>query len=138
MSTAITLDSGIKRFKFTDEDGDVFASFRLNPAAPSLTKRAEEVAAYLEEMAERELDLSSAAEFASFNDKLEEKMCYLLGYDAHDELFGVVEAATILPDGNLFAMAVLDIIAEAIQPELEKRAEKVHSEIEKYAAKYSE
>ena len=59
-----------------------------------------------------------------------------LGYDARDSIFGEVSAATVLPNGDLFAMVVLDTIAKAVKSESEKRAKKSDDAVKKYTAKY--
>lgn len=137
MGTTIKLDNGLKKFTFKDEDGDVFASFRINPASPGLAKRAEEVANYFEQREKTVSEISSVDEWKKFSDEIEKKIVDLLGYDAHDDLFGVVEAATVLPDGSVFAMAVLDVIADTIEPEITRRAEQVQAKADYYAAKYN-
>ena len=39
-------NTGVIRFEFEDEDGEVFSSFRMNPTDVNLVKRAEEVSEY--------------------------------------------------------------------------------------------
>lgn len=131
------LDSGIQKYTFTDSDGDVIASFRMNPADVRLAKKCEEVAQYFEELSKTAPDVSTADEMVKYNDQLEGKMCYLLGYDVKPDLFGVMSATTILPDGTLFVGKVIDTIAETVKPELEKRAKKMQASVTKYTAKYN-
>ena len=122
------------KFRFTDEDGDVVSSFRMNPADIKVAIRSEEVSKYLEERKSALSGNMAATDMADFNDELEEKICYVLGYDARSELFKApLTATTILPSGDLFAVAVMDKIVEAVKPEIEKR----RANMEKAAAKYT-
>lgn len=130
------LGSSLLKFTFSDADGDVIAHFRMNPADVRLAVRCEEVAAFLEEKKNSAPENATVAEIAAYNDMLEEKICYLLGYDAKPTLFGLLSATTILADGDLFAFKVLDKIVEAVEPEIRKRKEKSQAAISKYTAKY--
>lgn len=129
------IGSAFLKFQFSDDDGDIVSSFRMNPADIKVAIRSEEVSKYLEERKSALSGNMSAADMAKFNDELEEKICYVLGYDARSELFKApLTATTILPNGDLFAVAVMDKIVEALKPEIEKR----RSNMEKAAAKYTD
>lgn len=129
------IGSAFLKFQFSDDDGDIVSSFRMNPADIKVAIRSEEVSKYLEERKNALSGNMSAADMAKFNDELEEKICYVLGYDARSELFKApLTATTILPSGDLFAVAVMDKIVEALKPEIEKR----RSSMEKAAAKYTD
>lgn len=128
------IGSAFLKFTFSDDDGDIVSSFRMNPADIKVAIRSEEVSKYLEERKSALNGNMTAADMAKFNDALEEKICYVLGYDARSELFKApLTATTILPNGDLFAVAVMDKIAEAVKPEIEKR----RANMEKAAAKYT-
>lgn len=132
ISTKVSL--GRMTFTFTDENDAVFAFFRMNPADVNLAKRCEEVADKYSNREEK--NFSTAAEAAEYGAELEEQICYILGYDARENVFGEVPALTVLPDGNLFAFIVLETIAEKVRFEIEKRREKANAAISKYTAKY--
>lgn len=125
---------GKLNFTFTDEDGNAFSSFRMNPADFSIAARCSEVSEYFSE--HEDISGESIEGVLLFNKELEEKICYILGYDARDSIFGEVSAATVLPNGDLFAMVVLDTIAKAVKSESEKRAKKSDDAVKKYTAKY--
>lgn len=126
-------DAGHMRFTFCDAEGEVIASFRVNPTDTGLLARAEEVAEYF-----RSLAADAALPAAEQSRRIEEKLSYLLGYDAADELFGRVPAMTVSPDGEIFAVAVLDAVAESVVPEIRRRAEKLRERTAKYTARYGE
>lgn len=127
-------DTGVIKIEFRDADGDVFASLRVNPTDAGLLTRAGEVSEFL-----RSVDAGSLADAGTielFNKTLEEKISYLLGYDAREELFSRVTATTISPDGELFARAVIDAVADAVSPELQRRAERLRERVASYTGKY--
>ena len=125
---------GKLNFTFTDEDGDVFSSFRLNPADIGVANRWAEVADFFGKRQDNEI--SSIADVVRLNTELEEKICYVLGYDCRKTVFGEVPATTVLPSSEMFAMVVLETVANAVKPELEKRNKKSEAAIAKYTAKY--
>lgn len=131
------LDSGIQKFTFTDSDGDVIASFKLNPTDVRLAKRCEEISEQMEKMSENAPEIATVADAAKYNAELEEKVCYMLGYDAKESLFSFLSATTILPDGSLFAQKVVERIVDAVEPEVKKRAQKMQAAVSKHTAKYN-
>lgn len=129
-------NTGLIKFTFTDENGDVFSSFRMNPTDVNLLTRFEEISEYFKNRKEEVPENASGAELKALNDEIEEKINYLLGYDASKDIFGVLTATTVNPDGEIFAWMVLDFITEKLAPEIEKRTKKMQENISKYTAKY--
>lgn len=124
-------------FTFSDEDGEVLSSFKMNPADIKVAVRSEEVSKYLDERKAALSGRMTMADMAEFNDELEEKICYVLGYDARSELFKApLTATTILPSGDLFAVLVMEKIVEAVKPEIEKRRANMEKAAAKYTGKY--
>ena len=136
MEATRQFNTGLIKFTFTDENGDVFSSFRMNPTDVNLMARMEEVSAYFESRKKDAPEKASGSELKAFNDEIEEKINYLLGYEASKDIFGVLTATTVNPDGEIFAWAVMDFIAEKLKPEIEKRAQKMQANVSKYTAKY--
>lgn len=128
--------TGLIDFTFTNENGEVFSSFRMNPTDVNLMARAEEVSAYFDSRKKDAPENASGAELKAFNDEIEEKINYLLGYEASKDIFGVITATTVSTDGEIFAWVVMDFIKEKLAPEIEKRAKKMQKNISKYTAKY--
>lgn len=124
-------DTGRVRVTFEGEGRDVIASCSFDPTDTGLLSRAEEVASFFSSGMEDSLDDARA-----LSDLIEEKICYMLGYDAREELFGRVSATTISPDGELFAFAVLDTISCAMGAELESRGAALRERVGHYTAKY--
>lgn len=126
--------SVFQKFRFFDSDGELLGKCRINPADPKLAARCEEVSKYFDKKGSGAPN--SAAELEKCNDEIEEKICYLLGYDARQELFGQLPACSVLPDGDLYVNKVMGRIVEAVEPEAKKRAENMQAAIAKHTAKY--
>lgn len=131
-----SLSSALLKFTFTDADGDVFASFKLNPADIRLVSRCEELAKFFDQIKDDTSKINTSEEMIKYNDLVEEKFNYLLGYDARGSLFGMMSATTILPDGDIFATKVLDKIIDAVGPEIAKRRQNMQAAVRKHTEKY--
>ena len=132
------IDDGILTFTFTNNQNEIFASFRLNPTDVNIAARAEEVSAFFEKMEETVKNIASAKEAAKLNELIQDKINYLLGYEASKDLFREpITATTVFGNGQMFANIVLDKVADAIAPEIEKRREKMQAEVDKYTEKYT-
>lgn len=136
MKATKQFNTGVIKFEFRDEDGEVFSSFRMNPTDVNLLKRMEEVADYFENRKFEVPEDVSGEELAAFNKEIEDKINYLLGYDAAKDIFSEITATTVSPDGDIFAFVVLETIAEELKPEMEKRQKSMEAAASKYTAKY--
>ena len=130
------LGSSILKFTFTDEDGDVVASFRLNPTDVRLAGRIQEAASFFAQMAKEAPADATVDDVLKYNNAVEDKICYVLGYDAKNSLFGFMSATTILEDGEMFAKKILDKIEAAVLPEIRKRKAALMAGVKKHTAKY--
>ena len=130
------LGSSILKFQFTDDDGKVVASFRLNPADVRLAGRVQEAANLFRKAAQSAPEQATVADILKYNNNVEEEICRVLGYDAHQELFGFMSATTILEDGEMFAQKILKRIEEAVLPEIQKRKAALAAAVKKHTAKY--
>ena len=127
------IDDGILTFTFTNNQNEIFASFRLNPTDVNIAARAEEVSAFFEKMEETVKNVASAKEATKLNELIQDKINYLLGYEASKDLFREpITATTVFENGQMFANIVLDKVADAIAPEIEKRIKKMQAEVDKY------
>ncbi len=137
MAWTIKTDSitGLMKFRLTDEDGDAVASFRLNPADARMLKGLGTACAEAQKMAETAPAVATTEDIAAYNDKLEGIICNGLGIK-HDAVFGVIPGTTILPDGDLYAVHALAVVADAMAPEVAKRKAQMRDAAAKYTAKY--
>lgn len=130
------IDTGLQVFTFTDLNDHVFASFHVNPADPGIAQRCQEVAEYF--AAKKDEKISTLDEIVEYGKRLTEKISYILGYDAAQDIFGEISAVTILPSGELYVLKVLDVIADAVMPEIRKRKAAMSEATKKYLAKYQQ
>lgn len=135
-SVNTSISSSLMTFNFRDEDDTVVASFKMNPADVKLAKRCEELAAYFEKLHEALPVQHSMDDLVKLNDEMEEKICYLLGYNARQSLFGMISATSIMADGKMFVVTVVDVITENIAPVVKQRVEAMAAAVEKHTAKY--
>lgn len=133
-----SIDDGLFLFTFTNKQGEVFSSFKLNPTDINIAVRAEELEDFFNQMQESIKKVSSSKEIAELNRQIEDKINYLLGYEASKDLFKEpITATTVFGNGQVFAYIVLDKIAEAVEPEIEKRKKKMQTAANKYIEKYT-
>lgn len=129
-------NTGRIKFIFKDENDEVFSSFRMNPTDANVIARAEEVSEYFEKRKNEVDHIVSGKELAKYNQEIEEKINYVLGYDASKEIFGEITATTISPEGEIFGVVLMDFIVEKLKPEIEKRRKIMNESIDKYTKKY--
>lgn len=129
----VSIKTGAITLTFTDEYDEVFASCRVNPTDVNMANRCEEIAEFFNNKSSKP---STIKDIVEENKEIEDKINYLLGYNAHNDLFSTIPATTILEDGSLFAEMVLDKIISVIKPELVKRKNKMKARMDKYTAKY--
>lgn len=129
-------NTGRIKFTFTDENGEVFSSFRMNPTDANVIARAEEISEYFNKRKLEVDEIVSGKDLAKYNKEIEDKINYVLGYDASKEIFGEITATTISPDGEIFGVVLMDFIVEKLKPEIEKRKKTMNAAIEKYTKKY--
>ena len=72
------LDAGFLKFVFTDNDGDVFASFKIKPTDPRLMERCKKISKFFDDLATDTQDMRTPAQW---EDLVEAKFCEFLGYD---------------------------------------------------------
>ena len=130
------IGSTFLKFTFTDSDGDVVASFRMNPADVKLVQRCQEVSAYFNDLRDNTPETATLEDALKMNAELESKICYLLGYDATETLFGLISATSVMSDGNMFIVHVMKKIVEAVGPEIRKRKQSMEKAVAKHTAKY--
>ena len=128
------IDDGFLLFTFTNKQGEVFSSFKLNPTDINIAARAEELETFFKQAQESVKNVSSSKEMAEIKDKIN----YMLGYEASKDLFKEpITATTVFGNGQVFAYIVLDKINEALTPEIEKRKKKMQEVVNKYTEKYT-
>lgn len=127
------VNTGFIKFTFTDEDGDIFASFKLNPTDPRLHFRVKEIGKFFSEFSDGKVP-QTTQEMLDVENAVESKFCELLGYDCRATMFSRVAATDIMGDGRMFLMHVMETLVQNVAPEIRKRR---RANIEKYTSKYN-
>lgn len=133
--TKVSPVSGLIRFEL-EEENEILASFRMNPGDVKLAKRCQEVSSFFENLGNALPENAGLDDLVKLNDELEDKICYLLGYDAKQSLFGFISATSIMEDGNMFVVHVMQTIAEKVAPAIAKRKQSMAAAVAKHTAKY--
>lgn len=133
----VNIGSSLLKFTFSDSDGEILAAFRMNPADIKLAQRCQELSGYFDGLKDKVLDNANLDDIVAINNEIEDKICYMLGYDAKQSLFGMISATSVLADGNMFVVHVLDKINEVVEPEIEKRKRSAEKAMAKHTAKYA-
>ena len=134
MSNVVKINSGLLTFRFLDEEDNVLVSFKINPSDISLLARCEETIDFFNE--HKLESAKTVKEMLEANNALKKQINNLLGVE--DTIFKKpLTATTVMPDGKIFAEAVLDVVLEHIKPELEKRAVVKKERLDKYVSKYN-
>lgn len=128
------ISTGFMEFRFTDEDGDVFASFKLNPTDPRLHARVKNVAAFFDDLAKTKAP-ATAQGFLDVENAVEDKFCEFVGYDCRKTMFSRVAATDVMADGRMFLAHVMDVLLANVAPEIRRRREE---HIRKYTQKYTD
>lgn len=136
MAINSNIGASFMKFQFTDDEGNVVASFRLNPMDVKLIGRVQKFGDRFAEMSSKIPDSGSVDDFLLINQEVEEQICALLGYDANGSLFGQVSALTVMEDGRFFATHILERVTETIEPEIKKRKMAMAAAVDKHTAKY--
>ena len=131
------IGSSLLKFTFSDDDGDILASFRINPLDPKLAQRFQDVSGFFENIKEQTPETATLEDVVQLNNDVEEKICYILGYDARESLFGQLSATSVMGDGTMFVNLVVEKILDHIGPEIDRRQKSMSKAVEKHTAKYT-
>lgn len=131
------IGSSLLKFTFSDDDGNVVASFRINPLDVKLAQRFQDVSGFFENIKEQAPETATLEDIVQLNNDIEEKICYILGYDAKESLFDQISATSVLGDGTMFVNLIVEKILDHIGPEIERRQKSMSKAVEKHTAKYT-
>ena len=137
MAINTNLSEGLMWFTFTDEDGDVFARFRMNPVDVKLHDRLIHVEDKLSDLEKRFEGKEDNQETRyELNEAIEDLFCWLFGYNVKECLFGFMSATADMGDGEYFFEKILRVVGDHVAPEIEKRAAKMQARMNRYTEAY--
>lgn len=135
MARVITADIG-EKIEVRSTSGETMGFFYFNPADVDLERRCRIVSKRMQEISEA-IRKGNSEEVWELNDKVRKQMEFLLGESAADTLFKYNSPLAIMPNGNIYAVYVFDIISKFIAEEVKARAQRSKKMIEKYTKKYT-
>ena len=140
MARQIKLDDR-EKIEIVDSDGIVTGYFRFNPTDTGIISRFNDLEKYFQDK-EKELSGLSSKEFGidemeSLISDIKKQYDKLLDYDgAGEALFKNASPLSLRPNGEIFAIYVMNQILKFIKTEFGIREERAKSRISKYTAKY--
>lgn len=130
----MNVGSVLTKIEIKDDDGIVLGSLKINLMDVRIVSRIHDCALFFRDF---KFDETGTDGLAAIDRALEDKFCYLLGYDCRESLFGVLSPTTVFSGGEMFALCVLDKISEAYSEEMKERAAARMAAVRKYTDKYS-
>lgn len=130
----MNVGSVLTKIEIKDDDGIILGSLKINLMDVRIVSRIHDCALFFRDF---KFDETGADGLAAIDRALEDKFCYLLGYDCRESLFGVLSPTTVFRSGEMFAIAVLEKISETYSEEVKDRAAARMAAVRKYAGKYT-
>ena len=135
--SARTFDTGKVRVEIRGGEGELLASFSVDPGDTGLAARAGEA---MENIAKAGRDAEKMT-VEALDELLEREVMRTLGKGSQSEggaenVFAVVRPTAVSADGELFAAAVLSAAADAVLPEMKRRQERMAEAARRYTEKY--
>lgn len=135
MARSIIANIG-EKIEVKNTAGETMGYFYFNPADVDLERRCEVASKRLDEIS-KEIKDGTPEEIRKLNRDIRSQMEYLLGESAADTLFKYNSPLAVMPDGNIYAMYISEIIFKFIAEEVEARTRKSEKMIRKYTDKYA-
>lgn len=131
------IDDGLLTFEFKNKDGEIFSSFRINPTDASLAVRCEKAAEEFNALQNNAPEGATINDLVEHDKKIAEIFNFLLGYEASESIFvKPMTPTTVLPNGDIFSVMVMEEIIAIVEPEIKKRNDKLQNNLNKYLDKY--
>ena len=112
----------------SDKNGTKVGSAFINTKDIRIPARITEIIEYMKTL---DVDGADYDSLLKFDKALEDKFCYLFGYDCRRSLFGVVSPTT--PCGGKFAaILILEKVMECLSDEVKKKAAQRTEKINQY------
>lgn len=129
--------------RIKDHTGKVLSEFSFNPSDANIVGRYEEFIKGLEGLRGEIQQYEDSNSYKENSDKLQvvnqkiyEKVNYLLNADVADSIFSVMGPLSPLPSGDYYFTFILDQIGKKITNATGARIQKINMKIQKHTAKY--
>lgn len=136
----LNVASGAKLVPIIDADGEQIGSFRFNPTDTNILNRYKTVIDFFDHYAEDPepedaTDEERVQRLVDLQQRVNEQIDNLLGYEAHGSIFEKCGALSITEKGDFFFEQIIEGIAKLIEQVTEQRVKKMQK-IRKATAKY--
>ena len=138
MENTIVIDDGVKTYDIKNKQGKLLCTFSFSPHDGGLVSRYKEVSKNLNAMAiklEKER-ISKEEKHKRAEAYIKEQYNYLFNADVENSFFSVLSPLTALPNGQIFAEQVMEVIANTVKEESGVALEKIKIRVGKYTQKY--
>ncbi len=132
--------------RIKDHTGKILTEFSFNPSDANIVERYnnfvngfDDLKAQIEEYentTEKETYEKGLEKLGIINQRIYEKVNYLLNADVADSIFSVMGALSPLPSGDYYFTFILEQIGKKIQNATGARIKKMDMKIKKHTAKY--
>lgn len=132
--------------RIKDHTGKVLSEFSFNPSDANIVERYDNFINGFEDLKKQIEEYESTTENGTYekglkklgiiNQKIHEKVNYLLNADVADSIFSVMGALSPLPSGDYYFTFILEQIGKKIQNATGARIQKMDMKIKKHTAKY--
>lgn len=135
ISEEVIIKTGTKKYVIKDEHHRFMGTFFWNPTDTGILSRYEEVIQVFDSLEPKEEQ--DTATFVKEADKtLIDKMSYLLNEDTSTSLFSKVTPLTMLANGDVYVLEVLNVISRLIEKEAGNRVKRADRKVNKYTRQY--
>lgn len=129
----MNVGNALTKIDFKDEDGIVLGFLKINLMDVRLVNKLNDCAAFFKNY---KFEGTDVEKLSAIDLDLMDKFCFILGYDCRDTLFGILSPTTVLEDGSMFAIEILNRISEVFSVEVKQRAEARKKAMQKYTQNY--
>lgn len=131
----LIINTGAKKYTIKDEHGRLMGELFWNPTDSGIISRYSEVLEYFNSIDLK--DDEDTEEFIKNTDsEIIDKVSYLLNEDTGNSLFKRVTPLTMLANGNVYVLEVINKIGMLIEKESKIRVGRAKPKINKYTKKY--
>ena len=146
MSDIILSKDILETVKIKDHTGKVLSEFSFNPSDANIVERYEEFVNGFDDLKEKISEYENSSNKEEYEKNIEklkiiskdihEKVNRLLNADVADNIFSVMGALSVLPDGDYYFTFIINQIGKKIQNVTGARLQKMDMKIKKHTAKY--
>lgn len=140
MNEQVKISTGFKTYDICNQNGKLLCQISFNPHDTNIIDRHKKVLEELDKLKKNvaaNMSKKMTVEYLKeIEDIIYKQIDYLINAEVSSELFSIMGAFSITPNGNLFVEEILDMIGGIIESETGKRVKKIKTKIQKHTSKY--